>query len=594
MRTVSNVVILILLCAVSLCGQRGDWYNDEGGFTFQGSGTKDDPYLISSITAFTFLAEQVNMWPGKSFRGEYFVLTEDLDLGKHYWIPIGSEAHQPFCGVFNGNGNVIRNLYIGSTDVDNVYAAAGLFGYLGNGAKIENLTIEGGVIVGGGREAVSRTGCLAGYLLCSVSGGKDSIVVRNCHIKQMKIAGAHTETANTGGLTGEVYSFSDGGGEALVLIENCNNSSWVLASPASGFPYTGGIVGKGHGHGYCDDVASSAGIFILRSCLNSGDIEGGRAVGKDAVSSTGGILGFGYGSGDGYGNSSGSGSLIIEYCLNSGVITGGDAVGNQAFSYTGGLLGYADGYGYGDKLGRNTSADGYGSGSFIVRFSANRGVVRGGHTLNNTAVVSTGGILGFASASASGDGTGGNSGYGLFSMRNCYSYASIMSRSGFLGGLAGNLASIGMGTNHTISAVISDSYAAGSINKEDTIFPVITGGIVGRMQKSKEAHKAPQVGNCLVVLSYLNGKTRRTFRVAGQIQGIRQPFTAILYRNYAYVKEGEWVNVKIIKNGHDWSYSPLSLPVSRWYTRANAWHPESDGKLPKLLNLPGQEDIPLP
>ena len=330
MRIASSITIIILLCSVSLYGQRGDWYNDEGGFTFQGSGTANDPYLISSITAFTFLAEQVNTWPGKSFEGEYFVLTEDLDLGKHFWIPAGSEAHQPFRGVFDGNGKVIRNLYIGSAEADNVFAATGLFGHLGNGAKIENLTIDGGSITGGGRETVSRTGGLAGYLRCSVSEGKDSIVIRNCHIRQMKIAGAGAETSHTGGLAGEVYSFSDGG-EAFVLIENCHNGSEVRASAASDFPYTGGIAGKGQGHGYCDGVLPSTASFVLRSCSNSGDIRGGNAAGKDAVSSTGGILGFGYGSGYGYGNNKGSGSLIVECCLNSGVIRGGDATGDQAF-----------------------------------------------------------------------------------------------------------------------------------------------------------------------------------------------------------------------------------------------------------------------
>ncbi|MDR2811159.1 MAG: hypothetical protein LBB84_11500 [Tannerellaceae bacterium] len=583
MRIQLAVAMLALLCAVSAYGQRGDWYNDEGGFTFQGSGVEEDPYLINSVTALAYLAEQVNMWPGKSFEGESFLLTEDLDLGRHYWIPIGSEPHQPFRGALNGNGKVIRNLFIGSTEVDNVYAAAGLFGHLGNGAKIENLTLEGGLIVGGGREAISRTGCLAAYLLCSVSEGKDSIVIRNCHSRQMKIAGANTETAHTGGLVGEVYSFADGGGQAYVLMENCSNSSLVTAS-ASNFPYTGGLVGKGHGHGYCDEESlSGTGRFVLRGCLNRGDVEGGDAAGTDAVSSTGGILGFGYGSGDGYGERQGSGAFIVEYCLNLGHVTGGDAVGNQAFSYTGGLLGYGDGYGYD------------GSGACMVQFSANRGDVKGGDTLHDTvAVVSTGGAIGFASGSASGSRTEGGSGYGIFRMRDCYSYASVMAKSGYLGGLAGTLSTVGMGRNHRISAMILDSYAAGSINRSDTVYEVITGGIVGRMQKSKEAAKGPQVGACLAALSYLNGKARRTFRIVGQVQGIGQPFTAILSRNYAYVKEGEWTNVKMIKNGHEWNGSMLSPPISRWNTKEKSWQWEENGRLPKLLNLPWQEDVPLP
>jgi hypothetical protein len=596
MRLILTLIITVLLFAVPLHGQRGDWYNDEGGFAFQGTGTKDDPYLVSSVTALTFLAEQVNMWPGKSFQGEYFLLVEDIDLGSHYWIPIGSESHQPFRGVFNGNGKSICNLYIGHTDIDNVYTAAGLFGHLGNGAKIENLTIDGGLIIGGGREAVSRTGSLAGYVLCSVSEGEDSIVIRNCHNLKVRISGANTEVANTGGLIGEGYSFSDGDGSALILIENCSNRGAVGGNPAN-FPYTGGIIGKGHGRGYCDGAASSNGTFVLRSCINRGDIAGGTATGKDAISSTGGILGFGYGSGDGYGNSKGEGIFSMEYCLNTGTVHGGDAAGPQAFSYTGGIFGYGDGYGFGDRLSENASGSGHGSGTFIIQSSANRGTVKGGDTVDKTAVSATGGLSGFASGSASGGGAPGEGyGYGSFSMSNCYSYARITGKKGFVGGLSGWLASVGNGRNHTISAIIQDCYAAGSINGGDTVFPVITGGIAGRIQKSKEANQTPRIGNCLVALSYLNGGIGRTFRIAGQLQGIPQPFTGVLDHNYAYAKEGEWAPRYVIKNGYDWNHSMLNIPVSSWNRHEKRWVIVEDGqeKMPLLTHIPGQCELPIP
>ncbi|MDR1258926.1 MAG: hypothetical protein LBK65_06580 [Tannerellaceae bacterium] len=590
MRIVLTVIVIISLIKPAY-GQRGDWYNDEGGYSFQGAGTKDNPYLITSVEALTFLAEQVNIWPGNSFHGEYFLLTEDIDLGRHFWIPIGSEAHQPFRGVLDGNGKIIRNLYIGNMDVDNVYAAAGFFGHLGNGARIENLTISGGSIIGGGREAVSRTGCLAGYLLCSVSEAKDSIVIRNCHIRDMKVTGANTNVANTGGLIGEGYSFSDGGGEASILIENCSYSGHMKALP-SNFPYTGGIVGKARGHGYCNGAGPSTGIFVIRSCLNRGDITGGNTTGREATSSTGGILGFGYGSGDGNGANGASGSIIIERCMNAGVITGGDAAGALAFSYTGGLAGYGDGYGYGD-LSKEAPGGSYGYGAFVMRMSANRGAVSSGGASDTTAVLSAGGLLGFGSGSASADsaGRGGNA-YGSLSVRDCYSYAPLMAKRGFLGGLAGWIATIGQGANHAVSAVILDSYAAGSINKGDTIFPVVTGGIAGRMQKSKEANRGPQIGNCLTALAYLNGYIRLTFRVAGQIQGMQQPFNNILGRNYAYVGDGDWVKASTLKNGRNWSRQMLRVPVSSWNIKDNVWIIKEDGYgvMPVLGNMPGQQD----
>ncbi|MDR1499829.1 MAG: hypothetical protein LBI58_02505 [Tannerellaceae bacterium] len=588
------VLIITTLYIMPSYGQRGDWYNDEGGYTFEGAGTQDDPYLITSVEGLTFMAEQVNIWPGKSFQGEYFRLMEDIDLVRHFWIPVGSESHQPFRGVFDGNGKTISNLYIGSMEVDNVYAAAGFFGHLGNGARIENLTISGGAIIGGGREAVSRTGCIAGYLLCSVSEAKDSIVIRNCHIKDMKVTGANTEVANTGGLIGESYSFSDGNGGAMVLMEDCSYSGVVVAL-SSDYPYTGGIVGKGRGHGYCNGDTMSSGTFVLRSCTNRGDITGGSTSGSETTSSTGGIIGFGYGSGDGDGASGGSGSIIIEYCINSGTITGGDVAGAQAFSYTGGLAGYGDGYGYGD-LTRDTSAGGYGYGAFMIRSSVNRGAVKGGYASDTTAVLSTGGILGFGSGSASGDKAGKGTLYGSFSMRNCYSYAPIMAKKGFLGGLTGWLATIGQGTNHTVSAIIRDSYAAGTINRGDSVHNVITGGIAGRMQKSKEASRGPQIGNCLVALSYINGHAEQTFRIVGQMQGILQPFNRILSRNYAYVKDGEWIKATTLKNGHNWNRQMLRAPISFWNIKDKAWIVREDGYkvMPLLDAVSGQDRVPVP
>jgi hypothetical protein len=590
MRVILIFAAMALLSA-PLRGQRGDWYNDEGGYAFQGAGTKEDPYLISSETAFTFLAEQVNMWPGQSFQATYFLLTKDLDLGAHYWIPIGSEPHQPFRGIFNGNGKRICNLYIGNADEENVYAAAGLFGHLGKGAKIENLTLDGGAIVGGGREVVSCTGSLAGYVLCSVSEEEDSIVIRNCHNRNVQINGAHTEAAYTGGLMGEAYAFSDGDGYALILVEDCSNSGAVTGGDTS-FPYTGGIAGKGHGHGYCDGAAASGGTFILRSCVNKGDVAGGKANGKDAISATGGLLGFGYGSGDGYGNSEGAGVFSIEYCLNAGSVGGGDAAGSQAFSYTGGIFGYGDGYGFADKPGNASAGAGYGSGAFSIRASANRGAIRAGRALGQTAVSASGGISGFASGSAAGEGYGS----GSFSMRNCYSYAPVAGEQGFVGGLTGWLATAGNGANHTASAVIQNSYAAGSINGGDTVLSVVAGGIAGRIQQSEEAGRAPLIENCLAALSYLNGARGKTFRIAGQLQGVRQPLAGALNRNYAYVKEGEWVERRVIKNGYDWNRSMLNIPVAYWNTKERAWEIVEDGQalMPSLRNVSEQGFLPVP
>ena len=444
--------------------------------------------------------------------------------------------------------------------------------------------------MGGGRELVSCTGSLAGYVLCSVSEEEDSVVIRNCHNRNVQITGADTEAAYTGGLIGEAYAFSDGNGSALVLVDECTNSG-AVAGGDTAFPYTGGIAGKGHGRGYCDGAAASVGTFILRACVNRGRVAGGKAGAKDAISSTGGLLGFGYGSGDGYGKGEGAGVFRIEYCLNAGSVAGGDAAGPQAFSYTGGIFGYGDGYGFADKPA-NASEAGHGSGAFSIRASANRGAVRAGRTLERTALSASGGIAGFASGSAAGEGYGA----GSFSMRNCYSYASVAGAQGFVGGLAGWLATSGNGAHHAASAVVQNSYAAGSINRGDTLLSVVAGGIAGRVRQSKEAVRAPLIENCLAALSYLNGAAGKTFRIAGQLQGVRRALAGALNRNYACVEEGEWVESRTVKNGYDWNRSMLNVPVAYWNTKEIVWEIVEDGQalMPSLRNVAEQGFLPVP
>jgi hypothetical protein len=99
-----------------------------------------------------------------------------------------------------------------------------------------------------------------------------------------------------------------------------------------------------------------------------------------------------------------------------------------------------------------------------------------------------------------------------------------------------------------------------------------------------------------VALSYLNGDIKRTFRIVGQIQNILPPFSGVLSRNYAYVKEGEWVGGKVIKNGQDWSRSMFNQPVSRWNAKDAMWSIIADGQdaMPLLNRLSGQETVPLP
>lgn len=81
-----------------------------------GSGTKNDPYLISNDMELAKLARDVNNGnTSQAFLGKYFKLTADIDLSGGIWMPIGKYYYSNgngnnrlFFGKFDGNGHVIK------------------------------------------------------------------------------------------------------------------------------------------------------------------------------------------------------------------------------------------------------------------------------------------------------------------------------------------------------------------------------------------------------------------------------------------------------------------------------------------------------
>ena len=93
---------------------------EEAAFT--GSGTSEDPYLVTS-------AEQL----AQVTVAGHWKLGNDIELTGN-WVPIGTEAN-PFTGNFDGDKHLIRGLRTSSEDY------SGLFGYI-SGATIQNLGLE--------------------------------------------------------------------------------------------------------------------------------------------------------------------------------------------------------------------------------------------------------------------------------------------------------------------------------------------------------------------------------------------------------------------------------------------------------------------
>ncbi len=108
---------------------------------------------ISNITDL----QKIGKDPSYPLNGEY-ELTQDIDAsdtinwnGGKGFDPVGDESN-PFRGIFDGNGHVIRNLYINRVGEDYV----GLFGYVGG--EVRNLGLENVQVLGS-----NRVGGLVGY-----------------------------------------------------------------------------------------------------------------------------------------------------------------------------------------------------------------------------------------------------------------------------------------------------------------------------------------------------------------------------------------------------------------------------------------------
>lgn len=133
----------------------GKEYNGEKFYAegdFEGKGTKDNPWKISSDLELAKLALDVTK--GKSqtmYSGKYFQLSDNINLNKGIWMPIGTLNTTNagfFGGTFDGDGKTISNMKIYWTAFDGKTEASwGLFSRLkGKGenhyATVTNLIIE--------------------------------------------------------------------------------------------------------------------------------------------------------------------------------------------------------------------------------------------------------------------------------------------------------------------------------------------------------------------------------------------------------------------------------------------------------------------
>lgn len=118
-----------------------------------GKGTAEDPYVVADANHLNSIGSNPRLMD------KCFILAGDIDLQGVRFYSIGDLAH-PFVGQFDGRGHVIAHLACaGNTGF------VGLFGYIGAGGRVKNLTLTD-VKMTGDKWSV---GGVAGYSLGDIS-----------------------------------------------------------------------------------------------------------------------------------------------------------------------------------------------------------------------------------------------------------------------------------------------------------------------------------------------------------------------------------------------------------------------------------------
>ena len=207
----------------------------------------ENEYHISTAAQLAGLAKLVNADPGKTnFAGKTFYLDNDIDLSGHEWISIGTvfggdNPDYSFCGVFDGQGHVISNLYShesyieGANESHNLLRNA-LFGSVYNG-EVKNLGVADAEIwIDPKDDSAAGKGILVDWM------GKSKIT--NCWTSGSIYSGTKIEK-NIGGIVGITMQGCTISGcySTATLTGNFTNSDNYYDGSFPVFDSLGGIVG---------------------------------------------------------------------------------------------------------------------------------------------------------------------------------------------------------------------------------------------------------------------------------------------------------------------------------------------------------------
>ena len=209
--------------------------NKDKGYTDDGQGN----YTVTSAEGLKNIAKLVN--DGNT--GIDITLTGNITLTGD-WTPIGKDDNKAYTGTFDGNGKTITGLTVTTSD-----RYAGLFGCIGSGGTVKNVTLKNVQITND--NSSGNAGGVAGWSYgnienCSVSGSVSGSGMNG-------IAGGVVGFQVGGFLTGCSSSTTVNAGCIAGGVAGCTYSATLtacyatddvtLVSNGTGTYYAGGVVG---------------------------------------------------------------------------------------------------------------------------------------------------------------------------------------------------------------------------------------------------------------------------------------------------------------------------------------------------------------
>lgn len=196
-----------------------------------GSGTSENPYLISNASHLSELSSTSSDWG----TGIYFEQTNGITVTGE-WSPIGNSTTN-FRGSYDGQGFTVSGVSINNSSTN-----AGFFGYT-YGATIQNLGLENLSI-----SANSSVGGLIGYA--------QATTVNNCYTT----GGVSGYYGYVGGLIGQTWG---------AIISDSYSTATVSGGTSGSGSYTGGLIGR------CSNNSTVSNSYHITGSVSGKDYVGG-------------------------------------------------------------------------------------------------------------------------------------------------------------------------------------------------------------------------------------------------------------------------------------------------------------------------------